>query len=282
MHICPMVTVLVPHVGGPIAGPCAPTVLTGMMPQARITDLCVCVGPPDVIIPPCAPTVLVSGLPAARIGDMTAHGGAIILGCFTVLIGSAGAGGPGARGGIPDPVVPPFDLVRQSPTLATQLQQLLNDGWTIQYGPAGGGSTCDRDRKVITIDANDRNNPEALTQTLAHEFGHATYTGGTDVSSRGAYLDSALADEGAATMNNVRVQREIQGNGGPDIGIAGNPANGAQYNRIMDRYERDGDAATARRDIGRVFGRGERTSNTGETYEDYYGGWYDRTYGTGP
>src|ERR1700688_1508337 len=86
MHVCPMVTVLVPHVGGPILPPCCPTVLTEMLPQARMTDLATCVGPPDVIILGSFP-VLVEGLPAARMTDMTAHGGTIVLGCFTVLIG---------------------------------------------------------------------------------------------------------------------------------------------------------------------------------------------------
>src|SRR5262245_30522654 len=86
MHVCPMVTGLVPHVGGPILPPAAVTVLTGSLPQARATDLCTCVGPPDMIAKGSA-TVLVCGLPAARLGDLTAHGGNIILGMPTVLIG---------------------------------------------------------------------------------------------------------------------------------------------------------------------------------------------------
>ena len=87
MHVCPMVTVLVPHVGGPILAPGAPTVLTCGLPQARITDMAICVGPPDVIVTG-AFTVLVCGFPAARMGDMTAHGGAIVGPCApTVLIG---------------------------------------------------------------------------------------------------------------------------------------------------------------------------------------------------
>lgn len=86
MHVCPMLTVLVPHVGGPILPPCAVTVLTGGMPQARVGDMLVCVGPPDVIVLGSF-TVLVCGQPAARLGDMTAHGGAIVIGCPTVLIG---------------------------------------------------------------------------------------------------------------------------------------------------------------------------------------------------
>jgi len=86
MHVCPMLTVLVPHVGGPILPPCCPTVLTGSLPQARVTDKATCVGPPDVIVLGSF-TVLVGSLPAARMLDTTAHGGKIILGLPTVLIG---------------------------------------------------------------------------------------------------------------------------------------------------------------------------------------------------
>ena len=85
MHVCPMLTALVPHVGGPIAAPGAPTVLIGGMPAARVGDMAVCVGPPDVIALGSF-TVLISGQPAARMGDLTAHGGTIVLGCPTVLI----------------------------------------------------------------------------------------------------------------------------------------------------------------------------------------------------
>jgi hypothetical protein len=31
-------------------------------------------------------------------GDSTAHGGVIVMGCFTVLIGTAGSGGAGTGG----------------------------------------------------------------------------------------------------------------------------------------------------------------------------------------
>jgi uncharacterized Zn-binding protein involved in type VI secretion len=86
MHVCPMVTGVVPHVGGPITGPGAPTVLIGSMPAAVVGDLCVCVGPPDTIANGSS-TVLIGGKPAARMGDPTAHGGSIVLGCPTVMIG---------------------------------------------------------------------------------------------------------------------------------------------------------------------------------------------------
>ncbi len=86
MHTCPMVTGVVPHVGGPVMPPGDPTVLIGGMPAARVGDMVICVGPPDTIIMGSS-TVMIGGMPAARMGDTTAHGGVIVLGCFTVLIG---------------------------------------------------------------------------------------------------------------------------------------------------------------------------------------------------
>lgn len=86
MHTCPMVTALVPHVGGPITGPGAPTVLIAGVPAAVVGDICVCTGPPDSIVKGSA-TVLIGGKPAARMGDTTAHGGVIVVGAPTVIIG---------------------------------------------------------------------------------------------------------------------------------------------------------------------------------------------------
>ena len=86
MHACPQVTVLVPHVGGPILPPGAPTVLIAGVPAARVGDLLTCSGPPDTIAMGSA-TVMIAGAPAARVGDLTAHGGSIVVGCPTVGIG---------------------------------------------------------------------------------------------------------------------------------------------------------------------------------------------------
>src|SRR5437879_13668995 len=85
MHTCPMTTGPVPHVGGPILPPGCPTVLIGGMPAARVGDMAVCVGPPDVIALGSF-TVLIGGMLAARMGDMTAPGGAIMIGYPTVMI----------------------------------------------------------------------------------------------------------------------------------------------------------------------------------------------------
>lgn len=115
MHVCPMQTPgtpPIPHVGGPIVMG-EPTVITGYMPQARMGDMAICVGPPDSIAVG-SPSVLVGGMMAARIGDASVHGGAITTGFTSVMIGEsgsgsggggAGAGGPG-MGGMPNPPKP--------------------------------------------------------------------------------------------------------------------------------------------------------------------------------
>jgi uncharacterized Zn-binding protein involved in type VI secretion len=86
MHTCPLSTGPVPHVGGPILPPGGVTVLIAGMPAARVGDLLTCVGPPDSIVQGSS-TVMIGGMPAARMGDLTAHGGTIILGAPTVIIG---------------------------------------------------------------------------------------------------------------------------------------------------------------------------------------------------
>jgi len=70
MHVCPMVTGIIPHVGGPILlGSFG--VFAGGRPVARMGDMVTCVGPPDTIV----------------------------LGEFTVLVGELSPAGGGAGGG---------------------------------------------------------------------------------------------------------------------------------------------------------------------------------------
>lgn len=80
MHTCPA------HVGGPVVAGCA-TVLIGHEPAARVDDVLVCAGPPDSIAAGSS-NVIIGGQPAARIGDPTKHGGVVVAGCPTVIIGS--------------------------------------------------------------------------------------------------------------------------------------------------------------------------------------------------
>jgi len=85
MHVCPLVSGTVPHVGGPISIG-SPNVFIGGLPAARVSDIAICTGPPDVITQG-STTVLINNLPAARMTDHTAHGGTIVAGFPQVLIG---------------------------------------------------------------------------------------------------------------------------------------------------------------------------------------------------
>jgi len=130
----------VPHVGGPIIPPCCPTVLTGGLPQARVTDMLICVGPPDVIVKGSA-GVFVGGLPAARIGDLTAHGGVIVTGLPTVIIGEVGSGpggGGGMGGGTSGGGSP--DLMSTGPALSAPGEQ----SQALQNAAASGKPFCER------------------------------------------------------------------------------------------------------------------------------------------
>lgn len=170
MHTCPMVTVLVPHVGGPIIPACCPTVLIGGLPAARVTDMCTCVGPPDVIVQGSA-TVFIGGLPAARIGDMTAHGGVIVTGLPTVLIGdsggsggggggaqsetgAAGGGAGGAPGGQPNQVPTTYGSIKLEGTPAERLKMIKAlDQIKATTSGAAMLKSIDRSGQQVTIKA---------------------------------------------------------------------------------------------------------------------------------
>ncbi|MDM7553622.1 type VI secretion system tip protein TssI/VgrG [Xanthomonas fragariae] len=178
-------------------------------------------------------------------------------------------------------------IAADSPALQSDLQALQADRWTIEYGPAGRGSYADRDANppVIVIDGAQQGNAAQTAQTLSHEVGHAMYDYQPDFSTKDAYVNGALADEGAATLNNIKVQREILNatQQGTDIGIAGNSSNHAAYNAAYEQFLVDGDAAKAREAIGGIFGTGEKSSvlvnGQQVNYHDYYGDWYDHNSG---
>ena len=126
MHTCPMVTGVVPHVGGPILPPGAPTVLIDFLPAATVTSMATCVGPPDMIVMG-STGVFINFLPAARLGDPTVHGGLIVLGSPTCIIGEMGSPSPGAggMGGV---------VAGLGASGVTQLQQNLS-----KYSTSGSG-----------------------------------------------------------------------------------------------------------------------------------------------
>ena len=186
-------------------------------------------------------------------------------------------GSASSRTGLSDDI---DKMVAKSPSLTKDLETLKKDGWKIVYGAPGKGSYVDESAvpPTITIDGGKKGDPVSATRSLAHEVGHATSLYKPDFSSKSAYVNGALSDEGAAMMNNIKVQREILANEGPDIGISGNAANHTGYNKAYDQFLKDGNAAKARNSIGNVFGNGEITSTTNQSYANYHGGWYDRTF----
>lgn len=127
MHTCPMVTGVVPHVGGPIIGPGCPTVLIGGMPAAVMGDMCTCVGPPDTIVLG-STGVMIGGKPAARMGDQCVHGGMIVVGCPTVLIGEVSSGSVSIGGGL---AAMPTNVIKNlipgvPPDVAVKLGQVVS------------------------------------------------------------------------------------------------------------------------------------------------------------
>ncbi len=305
MHTCPMQTPVVlgtiPHVGGPILIG-VPNVLIGSLPAAVVGTMCICVGPPDVIVAGSI-GVLIGGRPASRMSDNTAHGGIIVGGMPTVLIGgvsmnmmTGGLGGLDATiaglslpGDSPlsDPAV--ADLIAKSPTLTQNLATLQEQGWKVQYGVAGAGTTADRNTKVITVDPNQRGNPASLVQSLSHESGHAMYTLPPEVPTTGLTRDQYVSqntqrnldDEGEATLTNAQVRQEILNNGGEDIGIAGTQT--PAYLQSYQDYQTHGDRQRARREIGDTFADNEHPSNdVTHTYREYYGKAYGDHYDAHP
>jgi uncharacterized Zn-binding protein involved in type VI secretion len=146
-----MVTVLVPHVGGPILPPGVPTVLIDFLPAATVTSMATCVGPPDVIVLG-SMGVMIGGLPAARMGDMTAHGGVIVLGSFTCMIGEVGTPSPGAAGagGISAGLVASGVKVSAPPSVSTYAKALASSP-----GGASGPVLSDASSDVANSDAFD-------------------------------------------------------------------------------------------------------------------------------
>jgi uncharacterized Zn-binding protein involved in type VI secretion len=162
MHTCPMVTVLVPHVGGPIVFG-AINVLVGGVPQARSMDPCICVGPPDMIAMGATTTLV--GMEGAFAGGL---GGFLAL-----LLGGVLAGLGNSLGGYPRAIADSSDpngyytqyskgiQVRGTPAFQQQVTQDLNtisstssgsatlaridaSGHTTTIRQTNGGNGCDQ------------------------------------------------------------------------------------------------------------------------------------------
>lgn len=188
----------------------------------------------------------------------------------------------------PAPPATPLDdsgfqrLLAQSPTLRSDLDTFQRAGGNVRWGTAGGGTFIANNNEIV-IDRNSLGNGPQLAQSMAHELGHYKFSEPQDLGTRETYVRGLLRDEAAATLNNARVRQEISAAGGPDIGFPGEHA--ARYRDISAR-RLGGDITEeeALTQLGAVF-KTERTSTTGQTYEDYYGASYpgpDRSRTVGP
>lgn len=172
-------------------------------------------------------------------------------------------------------------IVNKSSTLSKHVRELQKDGWSIKFGTAGGGTFANRNTKEIVIDANQKGSPLTVTQSLAHEVGHGKHTLAPYVSPSGLTkeeyiqrnINRHLRDEGAATFENLKARDEVKAKASKDIGVSGTQS--AQYIAIYDDFKKgrltQEEAITK---LGALFGTGETTSTTGQTYNDYYGASY--------
>jgi type VI secretion system secreted protein VgrG len=186
-----------------------------------------------------------------------------------------------------DKVVPgnptrPFDgvltdeewrIARLSPTLLDEWSEARAQGWQFTSNPGEGTYTNSR-RQVINIDpALAANGPFQRVNALSHELGYALKNPPEDRSSKEAYVNSRLDGEGAATMNTMKIEREILAAGGADI-IPAAPTDD-RFEQIYDAYAQAGSTPAAYqaaiREIGQVYGDLVPSTDPSTTYREYYG-----------
>ncbi len=165
----------------------------------------------------------------------------------------------------------------KSPTLQHNLDALHQGGWGFGYGQKGAGSSTNRGRATITLDAGKRHNPFAVLRSLAHESGHAMYRPPAPVLmdghvNRQQYIERnterCLQDEGEATIANLQVREELLKAKLGDIGVSG--AKAKEYKRLFSKYHDSKDHDILRAEIGKVYAQGEHPStNPALTYEQF-------------
>jgi hypothetical protein len=167
-------------------------------------------------------------------------------------------------------------VASRSPTLSRDLETLRKQGWTIQYGAVGSGGFTDYNKKQITIDGGQKNDPRNASSALAHEVGHVLSpprTTGPQGMTRAEYIaknvDATLDSEGAATLKNLEVRDEVKTSGGPSMIVPG--AHVADYEAIYKEYK-DGKItrAEAEHRIGQIYADGETGSKSKRKYREIY------------
>jgi type VI secretion system secreted protein VgrG len=160
--------------------------------------------------------------------------------------------------------------------MKSDLEQLQRDGWTVVWGPSGGGYHSDRATKTIYLDPATGTSDQNTITMLSHEMGHAKYTL-PDVSPAGltrqqyiqAKVQSQLEDEGEATLSQIAYKDCLKKGGGPDVLLW--YAKSAEYQQIAKKYPDPKDRAKARTEVANMYGDNEHPSNCpGQTYRQYY------------
>ena len=266
MHTCPMVTGIVPHVGGPIIPPCAPTVHIGGLPAARVTDPATCVGPPDTISLG-SMSVLIAGLPAARITDLTIHGGVIITGFPTVIIGDPVVAFPFSVIGTSAQIASiqqALALLYSTPTGKALIADIAASGQTVTIQTSTNGSFCTGNTPGVKSDSTvswdpsqnlpglPPGDPRSGAVVLGHELCHADHgANGTDANGP---QDSYPGQSGSSARGE---ERQTVGSA-PPYDASGNRVNDASGNP----------AGTSVRQPDGTFAPGPNNTSTGQPTEN--------------
>ena len=205
IHVCPLFSGIVPHIGGPILPPGGVPTFINMLPAARLGDMATCVGPPDAIMAGSI-SVLIGKKPAARMFDACAHGGLVMWGSLNVLIGGASAGPSGmpiSRGADGKIRLGNAVVIEGSPEFQALVINRLS---TVATTPAGLTmlSNVDGSGRTMTITEFTGNNSFAGPTS----FQNATVAGQPVFDGNGNPINDAAGNQliGTGTGSDVNVQ----------------------------------------------------------------------------
>lgn len=174
-------------------------------------------------------------------------------------------------------------LLNTSALGTTALERMTTYGVTVRY-EAGGGNYYSSSANQMTLDTNRA--PERLALSFVHEMNHAHWhhqdmQGNASEMEREAYVTSKLLEEVEGVVLSIEAKGEIIA-GGTQIAMT-YPLE-EEYHAAYLAAQQAGQGAeqcleAARARVMQGFRDGEvSTSNTGVSYPDYYGAYWDRVH----